>query len=476
MLKRTKIVATLGPASTSEQDILKLIKAGIDVVRLNFSHGTPEEHHDRANLVRKISKKENRHIAILGDLQGPKIRIKQFTHQKILLKHNQEFVLSLRIDPKQGNEQGVGIEEPSLIKDCNVGQTLLLDDGSIALKIISKNKEALTCKVTKGGPLSDKKGINLEGGGLSTSAITAKDKNDIKLAAKIDVDYLALSFVRHPDEMIACRKLFIAAGGKGVILAKIERAEVVASQALLESVIHVSDAVMVARGDLGVEIGDAALVAVQKNIISTARRLNCPVITATQMMDSMINNTNPTRAEVFDVANAVLDHTDAVMLSAETASGKHPSSVVEAMHRIISVTEDNAQNIPLLLEKTQASFAQSDQVIAISAMYAANNLIGVKGIICFTKSGRTALWMSRINSKLPIFAFSQSIGTCQKMALYNGVYPLKWNKKTESLNHHGETIINSHLINLNFKKGDKFILTFGNYSHATNTLKIFELE
>ncbi|MBE8215289.1 MAG: pyruvate kinase [Endozoicomonadaceae bacterium] len=474
MLKRTKIVATLGPASHSEAVILKLIQAGVDVVRLNFSHGQPNDHIERAKIVRKLSQENNKHIAILGDLQGPKIRIKQFKNQEVLLKSGHIFQLSLTIHPKKGDEKGVGITDKNLIQDCKINHILLLDDGNIKLKVASKTKETLTCKVIYGGILSDNKGINLEGGGLSTAALTEKDKKDIKLAAKINVDYLALSFVRNPDDILLCRQLFKKAGGQGGILAKIERAEVVASQEKLKAIIQVSDAVMVARGDLGVEIGDAALVAVQKNMIKTARDMNCPVITATQMMDSMINKSQPTRAEVFDVANAVLDNTDAVMLSAETAAGKHPSNVVKAMHRITQVTEKNTKDIAIPLEKKQLILTSSDQTIAVSAMYAANHLAEVKGLICFTKSGQTALWMSRINSILPIFAFSHSVQTCRRMALYRGVHPLQWQETSESLEER-EHILKAHLKRLRFKKKDKFIITFGSTHKITNTLQLFEL-
>ena len=476
MLKRTKIVATLGPASSSKEALASLVSAGVDVVRLNFSHGDPQDHIDRAQLVRQIAKEQNRHIAILGDLQGPKIRITRFKDGKILLKSGQSFTLDLDMDPTAGSSEGVGITYQGLVTDCLPGNILLLDDGRVTMEVKSKDNRRLICQVLQAGELSNNKGINLQGGGLSACALTKKDKEDIKLAAKISVDYLAVSFVRTGDDLETCRQLFRAAGGHGNILAKIERAEVVASQDRLEEVIRAADAVMVARGDLGVEIGDAELVAVQKNMIATARRLNRPVITATQMMESMIQNSLPTRAEVFDVANAVLDGTDAVMLSAETATGHCPHGVVSAMHRIVLGTERQSKEAPnLTQEHIEYSFSSNDETIAVSAMYAANHLAGVKGIVCLTKTGQTALWMSRITSSLPIFAFSRFEDTCQRMAMYRGVYPLKWDIAANSNDDDKEKIIANHLQDLGYKAGDKIILTFGGHHQSTNTLKIMVL-
>ncbi len=476
MLKRTKIVATLGPASSNDQTLSALVEAGVDVVRLNFSHGDPQDHIDRANLLRKIAKDQNRYISILGDLQGPKIRITRFKNNKVILKEGQLFTLDLDLDAFEGTENGVGITYTNLVSDCLPGQILLLDDGRITIKIKEKHSRSLVCEVLQGGELSNNKGINLQGGGLSALALTDKDKEDIKLAAKINVDYLAVSFVRHGAELEECRRLLKKAGGTGGILAKIERAEVVASQEKLEEVIKASDAVMVARGDLGVEIGDAELVGVQKNMIATSRRLNRPVITATQMMESMIKNSLPTRAEVFDVANAVLDGTDAVMLSAETATGNNPACVVSAMNRIVSGTEKQSKEDSELAHKRMAfDFSSTDETIAVSAVYAANHLRSIKGIVCLTKTGQTALWMSRINSSLPIFAFSRSEECCRRMALYRGVYPFNWEIDDCLKDGNKEMIIASHLKKFGYKTGDKVILTFGGSQQSTNTLKIMEL-
>ncbi|MDF9755318.1 pyruvate kinase [Pseudomonas hunanensis] len=323
-IRRTKIVATLGPASNSPEVIEQLILAGLDVARLNFSHGTPDEHKARARLIRDIAAKNGRHVALLGDLQGPKIRIAKFANKRIELKVGDKFTFSTAHPLTEGNQDIVGIDYPDLVKDCGVGDELLLDDGRVVMRVETATADALHCVVIIGGPLSDHKGINRKGGGLTAPALTEKDKADIKLAAEMDLDYLAVSFPRDASDMEYARKLRDEAGGSAWLVAKIERAEAVADDETLDQLILASDAVMVARGDLGVEIGDAELIAIQKKIIQHARRNNKAVIVATQMMESMIQNPMPTRAEVSDVANAVLDNTDAVMLSAESAARQLP--------------------------------------------------------------------------------------------------------------------------------------------------------
>lgn len=327
-IRRTKIVATLGPASNSPEVIEQLILAGLDVARLNFSHGTPDEHKARARLIRDIAAKNGRHVALLGDLQGPKIRIAKFANKRIELKIGDKFTFSTAHPLTEGNQDIVGIDYPDLVKDCGVGDELLLDDGRVVMRVETATADALHCVVIIGGPLSDHKGINRKGGGLTAPALTEKDKADIKLAAEMDLDYLAVSFPRDASDMEYARKLRDEAGGSAWLVAKIERAEAVADDETLDKLILASDAVMVARGDLGVEIGDAELIAIQKKIIQHARRNNKAVIVATQMMESMIQNPMPTRAEVSDVANAVLDNTDAVMLSAESAAGAYPIEAV----------------------------------------------------------------------------------------------------------------------------------------------------
>src|SRR5690554_841530 len=423
MLRRTKIVSTLGPASESAEVLEQLILAGVNVVRLNFSHGSPEDHRRRAEMVREIAAKHKLFVAVLGDLQGPKIRIARFAEGKIYLNVGDKFILDADLARDAGDQNQVGIDYKELPNDCKPGDKLLLDDGRVVLQVDSIEGNKIYCTTRVAGPLSNNKGINRQGGGLTAPALTEKDLADIKTAAEIDVDYLAVSFPRSAEDMNLARKLMEEAGGKAGLVAKIERAEAVADDAVLDDIIRASDAVMVARGDLGVEIGDAALIGVQKRIIERSRALNKVVITATQMMESMINSPLPTRAEVFDVANAVLDGTDAVMLSAETAAGSFPVQTVEAMVRIILGAEQHPQ-ASYDSYRLNEDFGSIGESIALAAMYTANHLLGVKAIIALTESGTTPRLMSRVGSQLPIFAFSCHVATQRRVALYRGVSPV----------------------------------------------------
>ena len=424
----------------------------------------------RAELVREIAAAQSKNVAILGDLQGPKIRISRFKEGKVNLVPGETFTLDADLGRDEGTSQSVGIAYKNLPNDCKTGDVLLLDDGRLSLEVLSIDGVQLRCKVLTGGILSNNKGINLQGGGLSAAALTDKDKEDIKTAAKIGVDYLAVSFVRCKEDLEEARELLAAAGGHAAILSKIERAEVINVPGKLEEVILASDSIMVARGDLGVEIGDAELVGVQKNMIAMARRLNRPVITATQMMESMIENSLPTRAEVFDVANAVLDGTDAVMLSAETATGHCPHGVVEAMSRIAKAAE-HEPTVTISHHRMDSTFARTDETIAMAAMYAANHQEGVKAIICLSKSGQTALWMSRINSALPIFALSRQQETTRRLALYRGVHCLPFDISSDSPEVE-QKAIEAVLAAGVVKAGDKVILTRGTSNSDTNVLKI----
>jgi pyruvate kinase len=418
-IRRTKIVATLGPATESDEALDSLIKAGVDVVRLNFSHGSAEAHVARAEKVRAISKANHRHLAILADLQGPKIRIDRFADGAIQLKSGDKFCLNADCGVNDGDKNQVGITYKTLPTEVKDKDILVLDDGRIVLEVESTDAVRVNCKVLVGGKLSDSKGINLKGGGLTAEALTEKDKADIITAAKLDADYIAVSFPRTADDIHLARKLLRDAGGQGGIVAKIERAEALDN---LEAIIDASDAVMVARGDLGVEIGDAKLPAIQKHIIKMARNRNCVVITATQMMESMRDNPIPTRAEVFDVANAVLDGTDAVMLSAETATGNYPSETVLAMSDICLNAEQD-KRASKSKHRLNTTFGRVDEAIAMASMYTANHL-GVRAIAALTETGSTALWMSRISSGIPIYALSRHISTNRKVTLYRGVFPV----------------------------------------------------
>ncbi|MBL7003649.1 MAG: pyruvate kinase, partial [Gammaproteobacteria bacterium] len=427
VLRRTKIVATLGPASESEEMLKRLILAGVDVVRLNFSHGSPEEHKRRADMVRVLGKANGRQVGVLVDLQGPKIRTQRFINGSVKLKNKDEFVLDADLDKFSGDEKSVGITYKKLPQDVKKNDVLVLDDGMIvlAVKAVEGNKIITTVRV--GGILSDNKGINLKGGGLSADALTEKDKADIKTAAEIDADYVAISFPRNAADVELARTLLRTAGGQGGIVAKIERTEALEN---IDGIIKASNAIMIARGDLGVEIGDDQLPAVQKSLIKKARDMNCVVITATQMMESMRTNPIPTRAEVFDVANAVLDGTDAVMLSAETAAGDYPSETVVAMARICRNAEQQSI-VRTSGHRMDITFQAVDESIAMASMYTANHL-NVRAIVSHTESGSTALWMSRISSGIPIYALSSHKHTRRKVTLYRGVNPVRFNPISKS--------------------------------------------
>jgi pyruvate kinase len=472
-LRRTKIVATLGPATSSPEVLKSIIAAGADVVRLNFSHGTPADHQQRAAMVLQAAKEVGRHVALLADLQGPKVRVARFTNNKVQLQEGQDFLLDPSMDLEAGTEEAVGLDFPELGKDLHKNDILLLDDGRIVLKVVRVSEEKVYTQVEIGGPLSNNKGINLQGGGLSAAALTPKDRADLITAAKIGVDYIAISFVRNAEDMHEARALLEQAHSNASLIAKIERAEAIDS-VVLEGIIEASEGVMVARGDLAVEIGDALLVGVQKDIIKHTRRLNRIVITATQMMVSMITSPMPTRAEVSDVANAVMDGTDAVMLSAETAVGDFPAQTVEAMARVCLGAEQH-RNAYKSSHRVDISVHNIDESVALSAMYAANHLDGVKAIICMTQSGQTPLLMSRIRSGIPIFAFTPEAETQRRVCLYRGVITHPFDSdvlENSEVNHIAVEQLKALGV---VKDGDIVLITKGDYVKAhggTNTLKV----
>ncbi|QCI23323.1 pyruvate kinase [Buchnera aphidicola] len=430
--KRTKIVATLGP-STDDNNVLEaMIRSGVNVVRLNFSHGSRIEHERRAKNAKSIMKKLGVYIALLGDLQGPKIRISKFKNNKVLLNSGNSFILDASLGINEGDTKKVGIDYKKLPDDVSKGDILLLDDGRIQLKVVNVTKSIIFTKIIIGGILSDNKGINKLGGGLSAETLTDKDKIDIKIASDIGIDYLAVSFPRCSQDIQMARKLALQYGSTAKIIAKIERAESVANSEVIDSIILASDAIMVARGDLGVEIGDSELVGIQKILIRRARQLNRVVITATQMMESMIINPMPTRAEVMDVANAVLDGSDAVMLSAETASGKYPIETIKIMSKICKGAE-KVPSINVSRHRMHDKFYDIEEAIAMSAMYTANHLNGITAIITMTESGKTALMTSRITSGLRIFALSSRVKTLKLTSLYRGVTPIFFNSKNSGV-------------------------------------------
>ncbi len=477
MLRRTKIVSTLGPATDEPGVLERLVIAGVDVVRLNFSHGSPEDHKGRADAVRAYAAKHNRHVAVLGDLQGPKIRVARFADGPIKLKVGDKFVLDASLPTDAGNQQQVGIDYKDLPKDVKPADLLLLDDGRLVLKVDAVQGSRIECTVTVGGKLSNNKGINRQGGGLTAPALTEKDKRDIKTAVEIGLDYLAISFPRTAEDMNLARSLVKEAGGDIALVAKIERAESVECDEVLDGIIEASDAVMVARGDLGVEIGDASLIGVQKHIIARARALNRCVITATQMMESMINSSLPTRAEVFDVANAVLDGTDAVMLSAETAAGQFPVETVEAMVRIILGAEKTEESHKELVREMPARVA-IDQAIAAAAMYIANQMPGVAAIVCMTETGATPLLMSRYGTRLPIFSLSRHSKTLRRAGLHRGVQTVLFDFSNMTFAEANQKAIDELRVRGVVAEGDLVIISKGDVANVhggTNTMKILEV-
>jgi len=474
LLRRTKIVATLGPATDDPKVLSEIVRAGVDVVRLNFSHGQVADHARRVALVREAAAQAGRYIGVLGDLQGPKIRIDRFVGGKVQLADGAAFVLDASLAIDAGNEQAVGIAYKKLPTDVRIGDVLLLNDGQISLQVEQIDGPRINTRVLVGGELGNSKGINRQGGGLSAGALTDKDREDIHTAASLKVDFLAISFARDAADMNEARSLLREAGGHALLVAKIERAEAIQN---LVAVVRASDAVMVARGDLGVEMGYAELAGLQKQIIQEARHQNKVVITATQMMESMIVNTIPTRAEVSDVANAVMDGTDAVMLSAETASGKHPTKVIEAMSQIILGAEKYQDAHVRIRQRNTGHFGHTDEAIAAAVMFTANHL-NVKAIVALTESGSTTLWMSRVRSDIPIYAFTRQEITRHRVTLYRGVYPVAYEDIDSSSKEFYYSIFRQ-LLKLNLvKEGDLVILTKGamaGVSGGTNSMQIVQV-
>ena len=469
-MRRTKIIATLGPATDPPAVMALLIESGLDAARLNYSHGTHEEHAARLAQVRQIAQAQQREVAIIADLQGPKIRIARFKQGRVELKVGQAFTLDTALAADAGDAQKVGVTFKALARDVRKGNTLLLDDGRIVLKVQRVTGSAIITTVVVGGSLSNNKGLNREGGGLSATALTSKDRKDLVHALALGVDYIAVSFPRDANDIRAARRLIRRAGGDAGIIAKIERAEALQH---IDEIIEAADGIMVARGDLGVEIGDSRLPPVQKQLIKRARRLHRFVITATQMMESMIDNPLPTRAEVFDVANAVLDGTDAVMLSAETSVGQYPALAVAAMARTcIEAEKQWTEYEPDAM--LDAGFERVDQAIAMSAIYCANR-IKVAAIAALTETGAVTRWMSRINTDIPIFALSRHLTTLRRITLYRGVYPIYLDISKVPYIEVTREVLKRLQARAGLRRGDKVILTKGDLhgrSGGTNGFKI----
>jgi pyruvate kinase len=472
-LRRTKILATLGPATDAPGVLDELVRAGVNVVRLNFSHGTPEHHAARVAAIREAAARQGREVGILADLQGPKIRIEKFEEDKVILRTGQEFTLVCRADAPLGDHTQVGVSYLGLVNDVHAGDTLLLDDGLMAVHVLAVEGDRIRTRVLTDGALSNRKGLNRLGGGLSLGALTDQDKQHIVIAAGLEVDFIAVSFCRSAADMDEARALARAAGSDAFLVAKIERAEAIEN---LVEITIASDVVMVARGDLGVEIGDAELPGLQKKIIRTALEHNRVVITATQMLQSMVDNPIPTRAEVLDVANSVIDGTDAVMLSAETASGSYPVKAVEAMVRICLGAERQFDH-DTDFEKAPRNLQAADQAIAMASMFLAEH-IKVRAIIALTESGGTARYLSRFRSAVPIYGLSRHEGARRRMAMIRDVFPIDYNSQGQATREAARGAI-LHLFTLGaLAEGDSVIITSGDHMElhgATNTLRLLKV-
>ncbi len=466
MPRQTKIVATLGPATRDPEVAEGLVLAGLNVARINFSHGDFEDWLENARAIRGAARRTHRQVALLADLQGPKIRIERFREGRVTLRSGQPFVLDAALHADAGDETAVGLTYRDLPRDLKPDDVILLDDGRIELHVREIRSLQIHCEVVVGGQLSNNKGLNLRGGGLSAAALTTKDYEDVRHAAELGVDYLAVSFPKNEDDINEARGMLLEAGLDAGVVAKIERTEAVEN---IDEIMLASDAVMVARGDLGVEIGDAELAGVQKNILRHAAERDCVVITATQMMESMVSNPVPTRAELLDVANAVLDGTDAVMLSAETAVGKYPIQVVEAMDRICRGAEKHrSRQKPGTSEQ---AFQRVDEAIAKAAMFTANHF-RVKAIAALTESGSTAMWMSRVRSALPIYALTPNKAAARRAALYRDVHPILITSDVEQAESLALRALQEEGA---VEPGDLFIFTRGDEmgrEGGTNTMKI----
>jgi len=478
MLRATKIIATLGPASEKPEVLREMIRAGVDVVRLNFSHGTVADHKARHDLVRFISAEVGKEVGIMADLQGPKIRVGKFADNKIQLQEGEQFILDVACE--LGNQERVGLDYKELPGDVRPGDRLLLNDGLVVLCVEGVKGGEIITRVEQGGPLSNNKGINRAGGGLTAPALTEKDIADLDAAIAMGVDFLAISFPKDGADMAYARRLADEASarhgvGKVKTIAKVERAEAIIPEALA-SIIAQSDGIMVARGDLAIEVGNPAVPALQKRMIQLALDADKFTITATQMMESMINAPVPTRAEVSDVANAVLDGTDAVMLSAESAAGMYPVQTIKAMAEIC-VEAEKSDRIQLDTDFLDQTFSRIDQTIALGALFTAHHL-NAKAIAALTDSGSTPIWMSRHNIHVPIFALTSKIATQRALSTYRNVFPiaLDYTKERDIALQEVETCLK----NLGAVAADDVVvLTSGEpmgEPGGTNTLKIIHVK
>ncbi len=472
--RRTKILATLGPATDPPGVLEDLFRAGVNVVRLNFSHGDPSGQAKRAAAVRLAAQRVGAEVGILADLPGPKIRIERFAEGKVALKAGDRFDLVASPDAPAGDAAQVGVSYLGLPGDVGHGDVLLLDDGLMQLQVERVEGERVVCTVLNDGTLSDRKGLNKQGGGLSLGALTERDREIIAyVATNIGVDFIAVSFCRNAEDMEEARRIARANGSDAALVSKIERTEAIEN---LAEIIAASDVVMVARGDLGVEIGDAELPGLQKKIIRESLARNRVVITATQMLQSMVESPIPTRAEVLDVANAVIDGTDAVMLSAETAAGAWPVKAVEAMARICIGAEKQFQ-ADTDFEKAPRGLERADQAIAMATMFLTEH-IGVRAIVAMTESGGTVRYLSRFRSSAPVYAFSRHDGARRRMALMRDVFPIAFDSRGLAPREAARDALAMLHDRGQLATGDRVIFTSGDTMQqhgATNTLRLLQM-
>ncbi|TCT23435.1 pyruvate kinase [Thermomonas haemolytica] len=471
--RHTRIVATLGPATDPPEVLEAVLRAGVDVVRLNFSHGDPSAQVARGEAVRAMAAKIGREVGILADLPGPKIRIETFAEGKVQLTAGQRFDLVASLDAPPGDATQVAVSYLELPADVAPGDVLLLDDGLVQLRVDAVQGERIVTTVLNDGVLSNRKGLNKQGGGLSLGAITERDRELIAVAARMQADFIAVSFCRNAEDMHEARRVAKAHGSSAALVAKIERAEAIEH---LAEIVDASDVVMVARGDLGVEIGDAELPGLQKKIIREAVAREKVVITATQMLQSMVDSPIPTRAEVLDVANAVIDGTDAVMLSQETAAGRWPVKAVEAMARICRGAERQFAS-DTDFEKARRNLERADQAIAMATMFLCEH-IGVRAVVAMTESGGTARYLSRFRSAVPIFAFSHHASARRRMALMRDVFPMDYDSRGQTPREAARGSIRLLVEAGLLAPGDRVVFTSGEHMQthgATNTLRLLEI-
>ena len=463
--RRTKIIATLGPASSSPEVLARLFQAGADVFRLNFSHGTHEDHAARFAMIREVEERFERPIGILADVQGPKLRVGRFGGGRVHLQTGQAFRLDL--NPTPGNANRVNLPHPEIISAATIGASLLLDDGKLRLRVMRKREDALETEVVVGGPLSDRKGVNVPDVVLPIPALTEKDRADLNFALQHGANYIGLSFVQRPEDVAEAKQI---AGDRAWIMTKMEKPQAVEN---LDEILRLSDAVMVARGDLGVELPPEEVPLVQKRIVRTARALGRPVVVATQMLESMINAPAPTRAEASDVATAVFDGADAVMLSAETAAGQYPFEAVNIMDRIVArVEQDPGWRGMIEASRPEPEHAAADAIAAAARQV--GHTLGAAAIVAYTASGSTAVRIARERPEAPVIGFTPHLQTARRMAVVWGVHAVVA-PDAHSLSEAVTRAVRTAQLEGFAQPGDEIVVAAGipfGQSGTTNTLRV----